>query len=84
MTMPHERTHAVIQAGEFLNKVQNDTSLPEAIRQQAFRLLRHYPSRQEMQHAGKLEEYSATTTLLPPVFGIALDAINNAGGNANS
>ena len=83
MSMPHERTHAVIQAGEFLKKVQHDTSIPEAIRQKASRLLRHYPSRQEMEHAGKLEEYSSTTTLLPPVFGIAPDTIN-AGGGTNS
>lgn len=76
MTMPDERTQAVIQVGEFLKKIRHDTSLPEAIRQQASMLLRHYPSRLEMQHAGKLEEHSAAITLLAPVFGIALDAMS--------
>ena len=76
MTMPDERTQAVIQVGEFLKTIRHDPSIPEAIRQQASMLLRHYPSRQEMQHAGKLEEHFAEITLLAPVFGIAQDAMS--------
>jgi uncharacterized protein (UPF0147 family) len=35
MTMPSERTRAVIHAVEFLQKLSQDVSLPESIRRQA-------------------------------------------------
>lgn len=56
MTTPSERTRAIIQAREFLVDLSRDTALPEAVRTQARRLLRHYPSADEVLLAGKLEE----------------------------
>lgn len=55
MTTPHERTRAVIETRAFLEELQ-DTSmhaeLPEAIRLEARRLLRHYPSNSDMRLVG--------------------------------
>lgn len=73
MTTPFERTRAVIQAHAFLIEITQDLSLPEAIRQEAWRLLRHYPSQEEMLLAGKLEERAGEGTLLSPLFSSATD-----------
>lgn len=54
MTMPHERTRAVICAREFLRELADPTvtpGLPVAIRSRAQTLLRHYPSPMDMQLA---------------------------------
>ncbi|MGM0785973.1 MAG: BPSL0761 family protein [Pseudomonadota bacterium] len=78
MTTPDERTHAVIQARAFLIEIGQDLSLPEAIRSEARRLLRHYPSREEMLLAGKLEESADEGTLHLPVFSSAIDKMKSA------
>lgn len=53
MTLPYERTRAVVQTRGFLNELRVDTSVPEPIRQEARRLLRHYPTVLEMNLACK-------------------------------
>jgi hypothetical protein len=58
MTMPNERTRAVIQMGEFLLDLSKDSSLPERIRRDAKFLLRHYPNPFQMLLAGRIEEAS--------------------------
>ena len=54
MTMPAERTRAVLQTREFLLQLV-DTSLtpalPDSVRREAFRLLRHYPHEGDMRLA---------------------------------
>lgn len=55
MTMPHERTRAVIETGEFLRRIARDESLSATIRAEATALLRHYPSRREVLLAGQIE-----------------------------
>ena len=47
MTMPDERTRAVLQTKAFLLDLQNTTmypAVPEVVRKEAHRLLRHYPN----------------------------------------
>lgn len=44
MTTPTERTRNLIQAGAFLKELRADKSLPEQLRDEADRLLRHYPT----------------------------------------
>ena len=47
MTMPTERTRAVMQTKAFLLELQNPTKspgVPESVRKEAHRLLRHYPN----------------------------------------
>lgn len=73
MTMPCERTRSVIQAREFLRELSQDVSLPESIRWEAKRLLRHYPSRREMLLAGQVEERLTEGTLFQPTFSSSID-----------
>ncbi|MGY4892894.1 UNVERIFIED_CONTAM: hypothetical protein EX528_21840 [Xanthomonas axonopodis] len=44
MTMPIERTRNLIQAGAFLKELSASATVPRAIRTEAYRLLRHFPS----------------------------------------
>lgn len=51
MTTPDERTRAVMQAREFLQELAwsaADAGIPEPVRREAVRLLRHYPGGSEM------------------------------------
>lgn len=43
MTMPSERTRALIWAAEFLQELRSGTDTPAAICEQAIRVLRHFP-----------------------------------------
>lgn len=56
MTMPHERTRSIIQARDFLVELSHDQVLPESIRNEARRLLRHYPTSNEILLAAKAED----------------------------
>ena len=56
MTMPNERTRALIQTRNLLVELAQDPGLSESIRRQARQLLRHYPNSNEILLAGKLEE----------------------------
>jgi hypothetical protein len=51
MTMPVERTRAVMQARQFLQELALETELPANVRREAQRLLRHYPRLSDMQLA---------------------------------
>lgn len=53
MTLPDERTRAVLQTREFLIYLTNDATLPNGVRQTARRLLRHFP---DTQHLAALAE----------------------------
>ncbi|UVM36318.1 hypothetical protein LOY28_16435 [Pseudomonas sp. B21-017] len=56
MTMPSERTRALIHTRDFLVELSQDPTLSESIRRQARQLLRHYPNSNEILRAGQLEE----------------------------
>ena len=58
MTMVHERTNSLVQTREFLEELSRDSRFPEAIREQAVRLLRHYPTADAIYLAGRVEERS--------------------------
>ena len=68
MTMPHERTRAVIHTRDFLVELSRNAELPEDVRSSAKHLLRHYPSASEVLLAGKGEELLASTTFWSNVF----------------
>lgn len=73
MSMPHERTRAVIQAREFLVEISKNISLPMTLRSDAKFLLRHYPSADQVLLAGRIEEETFTESqgiahLLGPIF----------------
>lgn len=73
MTRPYERTRAVVQAHEFLVEISRDTSLPEPIRNEAHRLLRHYPSKNDVLLAGKIEEKHAENSIIEPIFSSSIE-----------
>lgn len=56
MTMPVERTRSVVQTREFLRELSKNPLIPESFRNEAARLLRHYPEPQLLLHAGWLDE----------------------------
>ena len=54
--MPFERTRSVAQTHAFLTELACDTEVPERIRQNARFLLRHFPTKNEVLLAGRIEE----------------------------
>ncbi|MCY1292573.1 hypothetical protein D9M68_521750 [compost metagenome] len=68
MTMPHERTRAVIQTHEFLKQLERDLSVSEEMRGMANQLLRHYPTRAEVLLQGLIEEKLPATLGISPFF----------------
>ena len=44
MTTPDERRRTLVQVGAFLKELRGNQSLPEPLRREAHRLLRHYPT----------------------------------------
>ena len=56
MTTPLERQRTLLQAGAFLKHVCADTSLPSSLRDEAARLLRHYPRRAELSLLGSVAD----------------------------
>ncbi len=57
VTRPAERTRTLIQTRDFLLELKRDLSVAEDVRRQAKRLLRHYPSAEEiLLHGSILEE----------------------------
>lgn len=53
MTLPDERTRAVLQVERFLMDLRNPKKyprVPRAVREEAHRLLRHYPSQYDMMY----------------------------------
>lgn len=60
MTMPGDRTRAVIQTHEFLVELSRDSSLPEKVRRDAKFLLRHYPIKVDMERAVQRETLPAS------------------------
>lgn len=59
MTLPYERSRAVIQTGDFLRRLISPYTenglkkIPKAVREEALRLLRHYPHPYELHEAAK-------------------------------
>lgn len=72
MTMPNERTRSIIQTRVFLVDLSRDRTLPEAVRTEAYRLLRHYPTANEVLLAGKVEE-RREDSFTQPFLGSSID-----------
>lgn len=58
MTLPDERYRAVMWAGRFLKEIAHDSTkyprVPKAVRQEAYNILRHFPSEYDMNNAANL------------------------------
>lgn len=58
MTMPYERTRALLWAGGFLIEVARDESLPIAVRQRAVAIARHFPTIEDVSHMARFRHPS--------------------------
>lgn len=71
MTLPYERTRAVVQTEEFLKELVDPAKtprVPRSVRMQAARLLRHYPCKYLMEQVAERDERT-TGALNIQVFG---------------
>lgn len=66
MTTPDERTRNLLQAGAFLKELREDKAVPEEIRQEAHRLLRHYPTVFEVKMMAELQKHTTGILYLTP------------------
>jgi hypothetical protein len=66
MTIPSERTRNILQAGAFLKELCADLTLPERIRKEANRLLRHYPTVTDVQTLAMIESSAMGSNILSP------------------
>ncbi|WP_081974887.1 BPSL0761 family protein [Novilysobacter arseniciresistens] len=62
MTMPDERTRALVWAGGFLIEVARDRSLPVALRRRAVSIARHFPTIEQL---GGMSDASYPTRMGP-------------------
>ncbi len=53
MTMPRERTRALLWAGGFLVELAGYESLPLALRQRAVEIARHFPTIESVSHMAR-------------------------------
>jgi hypothetical protein len=58
MTMPIERTAALIEVRRFLNSLITSSEVSDEIKYQATSALRHYPSAREVNMLAEKEEYT--------------------------
>ena len=69
MTMPAERTRNVLQAGAFLRELAASKAVPKSIREEAYRLLRHYPTVSDIEaialHEERLRELTQSAFVRP-------------------
>jgi hypothetical protein len=73
MTMPHERSRAIVQAREFLEQLSRDACQSEDVRRSAIHLLRHYPSKSEVLLQGRIHEGLAAKYGYQPFLGSKLE-----------
>ena len=66
MTTPDERTRNILQAGAFLKELRVNKNVPEDIRAEANRLLRHYPTVHEVMMLAEAEKASFVSLYLTP------------------
>lgn len=67
--MPAERTRNVLQAGAFLRELAASKAVPKSIREEAYRLLRHYPTVSDIEaialHEERLRELTQSGFVRP-------------------
>ena len=72
MTLPHERTWAVVETRRFLAALLTNRRVPAAVRAQAHTLLRHYPGASDVFRAG-WQELADPRLVIEPIFGMSVD-----------
>lgn len=72
MTLPHERTWAVVETRRFLAALLTNRRVPAAVRARAHTLLRHYPGASDVFHAG-WQALADPRLIMEPIFGVSVD-----------
>lgn len=72
MTLPYERSRAVIETREFLTQLLGNRRVPASVRSEAKWLLRHYPSTNQVFQAG-WHELASPAFVLEPIFDTSVD-----------
>jgi len=72
MTLPYERTWAVVETRRFLTEVLANRRVPAAVREQARTLLRHYPGPSDVFNAA-WQALADPRLVLEPVFDMSTD-----------
>lgn len=78
MTLPDERTQAVVETRRFLTSLLSNRRVPAEVRGRALTLLRHYPNSADMFYAG-WQELADPRLVLEPVFGMSADGSRSPG-----
>lgn len=65
MTTPDERTRSLLQTGAFLKELSSDPCVAIAVREEALRLLRHYPTVSTVSLLARLEARHGSNILTP-------------------
>jgi hypothetical protein len=66
VTRPAERTRTLIQTRDFFLALKRDLSVAEDVRREAKRLLRHYPSVEEILLHGRILEEERFDLMIEP------------------
>jgi hypothetical protein len=66
MTMPLERTRALCWAGEFLRDLQTSERIDRAMKREIQVILRHFPSRAEIEAQAKFQSQAGIDAWLAP------------------
>ena len=66
MTMPTERTRALLWAGGFLIELARDKRLPVEVRRRAVVIARHFPTKEDVTDLAFLQPIEAGGPLAPP------------------
>lgn len=72
MTLPHERTWAVVETRRFLAALLTNRRVPASVRAQAHTLLRHYPVASDVFCAG-WQALAAPSLIAEPIFDVSTD-----------
>lgn len=78
MTMPHERTRALLWAGEILRDTLSGKLSLDEVKQQAARTLRHYPNAQTIDYVAQMMERGEAHAVLPNPLLSRVDKNGNA------
>ena len=66
MTMPDERTRTLVQVGALLKELTCDDRVPDELRKDAERLLRHYPTVNQIRTMALIDQHAALERYLTP------------------
>lgn len=71
MTMPFERTRALIFAYEYLTERRSNSNLPEQEKREIDVVLRHFPTPSEVRREANLQSHPHLNSVMGPWLGLS-------------